>query len=220
MARPVASLSTVEAALDRLNHSVTAGLNRTSCLRRWSEFIRERDDHRCVDCHATRHLSAHHICRKVFLPEAEFQTGNGITLCRDCHREVHQGFNGRPDLRDPMDAQGGEKLRYMERLYYILDQDAVERDMLRPGFYDLTDQTLAKFKLFQGFEPDTVFPGPAVRQAYLIWAQTSLNVRRAMAAANGVPMTDEPILPGEAFLVVGGDDGGQRTIHLKNPEWY
>jgi len=98
-----------------------------------------------------------------------------------------------------MDAQGGEKLRAMERLYCILDQDAVERDMLRPGFYDVTDQTLAKFKLFQGFAPDTVFPGPPVRQAYLIWAQTSLNVRRAMAAANGVPMTDDPILPGRGF---------------------
>jgi hypothetical protein len=220
MARPVTSLSTVEAALDRLNHSVTTGLNRTRCLRRWSEFIRERDDHRCVDCHATHHLSAHHICRKVLLPEAEFQTGNGITLCRDCHREVHRGFNGRPDLRDPMDAQGGEKLRYVERLYCILDQDAVERDMLRPGFYDLTDQTLAKFKLFQGFARDTVFPGPPVRQAYLIWAQTSLNVRKAMAAANGVPMTGDPILPGEAFLVVGDAEGGQRTVHLKNPEWY
>jgi hypothetical protein len=117
-------------------------------------------------------------------------------------------------------AQGGEKLRYIERLYCILDQDAVERDMLRPGFYDLADQTLAKFKLFQGFAPDTVFPGPAVRQAYLIWAQTSLNARRAMAAANGVPMTDEPILPGEAFLVVAGDEGGQHTVHLKNPEWH
>ena len=220
MERPVASLSTAEGALVRLNHAVKAGLNRTRCLRRWSEFIRERDDHRCVDCHATRHLSAHHICRKVFLPEAEFQTGNGITLCRDCHREVHQGFNGRPELREPMDAQGGEKLRSVERLYCILDQDSVERDMLRLGFYDLTDQTLAKFKLFQGFAPETVFPGPPVRQAYLIWAQTSINVRKAIAAANGILMTDEPILPGEVFLVVADAAGRRRTVHLKNPEWY
>ena len=68
------------------------------------------------------------------LPEdlpARSRTSDGkrITLCRDCHRQIHQGFNGRPDLRDPMDAQGGEKLPHMERLYCILDQDAVERGL-------------------------------------------------------------------------------------------
>ena len=128
-----ASVASVEAALNRLDQAIASGLNRVRCLRRWSEFIRERDGHRCVDCHATRNLSAHHICRKTFLPEAEYQTGNGITLCRDCYRQVHEGFNGRPDLGEPMDAQGGEKLKYMERLYCILDQDALERGLLRPG---------------------------------------------------------------------------------------
>ncbi|MDO8912206.1 MAG: hypothetical protein Q8N10_06800 [Phenylobacterium sp.] len=220
MARPATTIESVQAALDRLHHAVAAGQSRTRCLRRWSEMVRERDDHRCVDCHSTRNLSAHHICRKVFLPEAEFQTGNGITLCRDCHVGLHRGFNGRPDTTEPMDAQGGEKLRQMERLYCILDQDAVERDRLQPGFYDLSEQVLAKFKLFMGFDPDTVFPGPPVRQAYLIWAQTSLSVRRAIAAANGAPMTDGPILPGEAYIVIGGDAGEQVGMTIKDPRWY
>lgn len=220
MARLMTTMSSVEAALDRLEQARADGLNRTRCLRRWSEFIRERDGQRCVDCHSTRNLSAHHICRKAFLPEAEYQTGNGITLCRDCHKELHRGFNGRPDLSEPMDAQGGEKLKAMERLYCILDQDAVERGMLHPRLYHLSDEVLARFKLFQGFQPDTTFPGPPVRQAYLIWAQTSLNVRRALAVANGVPMTDQPILPGEAFLVIGGDGGQQAGVILKNPCWY
>lgn len=221
MTRPTTAMSSIEAALKRLNQALATGLNRSRCLRRWSEFIRERDDHRCVDCHSTRNLSAHHICRKVFLPEAEYQTGNGITLCRDCHREVHQGFNGRPDLQEPMDAQGGEKLRYVERLYCILDQDSVERETLRPEFYHLSEQVLAKFKLFQGFEFDVTFPGPPVRQAYLIWAQSSPNVRRALAEANGASMTNQPILPGEVYITFE-DDARQETdsMIVKNPRWY
>lgn len=211
----------IEAALDRLDQAIAAGQNRTRCLRRWSEFIRERDDHRCVDCHSTQNLSAHHICRKVFLPEAEYQTGNGITLCRDCHRQVHQGFNGRPDLQEPMDAQGGEKLRYVERLYCILDQDAVEREVLRPEFYNLSEQVLAKFKLFQGFESDTPFPGSPVRQAYLIWAQSSPSLRRSLAEANGVSMTDQPILPGEFYIKLKDDLRGETGgVLVKNPRWY
>ena len=213
-------IASIQAKLERLTEAVEAGLNRTRCLRRWSEFIRERDGHRCVDCHSTRHLSAHHICRKVLLPEAEYQTGNGITLCRECHREVHIGFNGRPDLSEPLDTQGGEKLRLIERLYCILDQDAVERGLLLPGFYELDEQVLAKFKLFKGFAYDTPFPGPPVRQAYLIWAQTSLAVRRALAVSNGVPMTDQPILPGEAYVVWGRETGQPSAGIIRNPRWY
>jgi hypothetical protein len=213
-------MSSIRAALDRLDQAIAAGLNRSRCLRRWSEFVRERDDHRCVDCHSTRNLSAHHICRKVFLPEAEYQTGNGITLCGECHRQIHQGFNRRPDLLEPMDAQGGEKLQNMERLYCILDQDAVERRLPQMEFYNLSDQILAKFKLFQGFALDTPFPGPPVRQAYLIWAQTNLKTRLALAEANGVPMTDQPILPGEAYVVWGNDTGHPSAAIIKNPRWY
>lgn len=220
MTEDVAVIVAIQAKLERLAQAIAFGLNRARCLRRWSEFVRERDGNRCVDCHSTRNLSAHHICRKVFLPEAEYQTGNGITLCRECHREVHAGFNRRPDLLEPMDAQGGEKLRYIERLYCILDQDAVERGLLRPGFYDLDEQVLAKFKLFQGFAADAPFPGPAVRQAYLIWAQTSLEVRRALAEKNGVPMTDQPILPGEAYVVWENETGQSMAGIIRNPRWY
>lgn len=210
----------VQAAFERLSKAIAAGHHRSRCLRRWSEFVRERDDHRCVVCHSAERLSAHHICRKSFMLEAEYQTGNGISLCRDCHREVHQGFNGRPDLQEPMDAQGGEKLSEMERLYCLLDRDAEERQSPRLEYYHLSDQVLAKFKLFQGFEFDTSFPGPPVRQAYLIWAQTSPNLRRRLAEANGLSMTDQPIMPGEMYLTFEDDEGGEAGITLiANPRW-
>src|SRR5690349_8596450 len=93
----------IEQGLSRLRRVVTTGRSLVTCLRLWSEFIRLRDGNRCVACHETKNLSAHHICRKSFFREARFLTGNGITLCRTCHKEVHAGFNGKPDMSLPMD---------------------------------------------------------------------------------------------------------------------
>ena len=163
-----------------------------------------------MDCHSRERLSAHHICRKSFLAEAQFQTGNGITLCSTCHREMHQGFNARPDLAVPVDAQGGEKLATMERLYSILTDDAVERGLMREDFYFLSDELLASFKRMQGYDPTTFFPGSRVEQAYLILAECELNMRRAMAEANGVPMTHQPLLPGGLYLVLPESAGQPR----------
>lgn len=208
------TITEIETAFDRLGAATKAGSSDHRCLRRWSEFIRLRDGHRCVDCRSRRRLSAHHICRKAFLPEARFQTGNGITLCNRCHRKAHKGFNGRPDLSLPMDAQNGEKLSYMERLYCILAQDAKARALLRDDFYFLSDQVLAKFKLFQGFEWQTPFPGSRVEQAYLIWAQGGLNTRRALCEANGFPAYNGPILPGSSVVVIDEDGEASAFVRL------
>ena len=86
-------------------------------------------------------------------------------------------------------------------------QDAAERKILRDDFYHLSDTVLARFKLFQSFDPATFFPGLRVEQAYLIWAQAGLSTRRAIAQANGFPMTDQPILPEQAYVVFDQDDG-------------
>ncbi len=200
-------LEAITGKLAQLQAALAGGLSRERCLRRWSEFIRERDGHRCVDCHSRRRLSAHHICRKSFIDGAQFQTGNGITLCSTCHREMHRGFNARPDLSLPVDAQGGEKLASMERLYSILTDDAVERGLMRDDFYFLTDEFLTSFKRMQGYDATTYFPGSRIEQAYLILADGEAGARRALAAANGVPMTDQPLLPGGLYLVVAGEGG-------------
>lgn len=200
------NLEAITAKLAKLHAALADGLSRERCLRRWSEFIRERDGHRCVDCHSRRRLSAHHICRKSFVDGAQFQTGNGITLCGTCHEEVHRGFNSRPNLSLPVDAQGGEKLALMERLYSILTDDAVERGLMRNDFYFLSDELLISFKRMQGYDATIHFPGSCVEQAYLILAEGEAGARRALAAANGVPMPDQPLLPGGLYLVVAGDN--------------
>lgn len=213
----VPDISAIEAKLVKLQAALSRDLSRERCLRRWSEFIRERDGHRCVDCHSRRRLSAHHICRKSFLAEPQFETGNGITLCSTCHREMHRGFNARPDLSLPVDAQGGEKLASMERLYSILTDDAVERDLMRDEFYFLSDELLASFKRMQGYDPATYFPGSRVEQAYLILAEGELGMRRAMAKADGVPMTDQPLLPGGLYLVFRESPGQPRkSVIIQN----
>ncbi len=93
----------------RLVRALQCGQSHLACLRLWSNFVRMRDGNMCVKCECKRDLAAHHIFRKSFLSNAQFEPGNGITLCRKCHKQVHGGFNGKPDMGLPMDAQGGEK---------------------------------------------------------------------------------------------------------------
>jgi hypothetical protein len=120
-----------------------------------------------------------------------------------------------------MDAQGGEKIPYMERMYSILSTDAIERGMLRDEFYFLSDEILAYFKRLQEFDAATVFPGSCVQQAYLIWAQCSLGTRKAIAEANGFTMTNLPLLPGEAYFVFEDEYGTPTgSAFVKNRRWY
>src|SRR3954469_16077144 len=130
-------IEALQQALARFEKVVSTGLSHRRSLRLWSEFVRMRDGARCVLCGDVEGISAHHICRKSFMVVAQFETGNGISLCRSCHREVHSGFNGRPDFALPMDAQGGEKINIMEDLYGRLLDDADRQGLLCNEFYFL-----------------------------------------------------------------------------------
>lgn len=99
-----------------------------------------------------------------------------------------------------MDAQGGEKIEQMMRLYSILATDAKERGILRDDFYFLSDDVLGRFKMFQGFDYFTPFPGTRLEQAFLIWAQCPQHVLKAILTANGVPFLDGPLVPGTAWI--------------------
>ncbi|WP_146090456.1 HNH endonuclease [Rhodopseudomonas palustris] len=197
---PTTNTELIATKLRKLQIALTTGAPRKARLQKWSEFIRERDGNRCVDCHSTQKLAAHHICRKSFLSIAEFQTGNGITLCGQCHRELHQGFNGRADFQLPVDAQGGEKLHRMERFYSILTDDAVERGLLYKDFYHLSDDVLKFFKRMQGYE-DWHFPGAPIEQAYLILAECEHGIRKGANSDSDIPIPDRPLLPGGLYLV-------------------
>jgi hypothetical protein len=185
---PGIDMASAEAALAKLHQAVSFGRSAPHCLRLWSRFIRIRDGEECVVCSGRTGLTAHHIVRKSFMEEARFQTGNGITLCGDCHREPHRVFNRRPNLQLPMDAQGGENIELLFSYYCTLADDATSRGLLhRDDFYFFSDQFLAKFKLFQSIEWDVPIPGTRLEQAALIWRQTPRCTMNAILEANGFP---------------------------------
>ena len=120
------------------------------CL--WSRFIRARDLYRCVCCSATENIQAHHIVRKSLYPWAAFETGNGVTLCYECHHRVHAEFNGRPDLSLPLGAEQGDDQDEWAFLFGLLMDDANTRELDENEFYFLSDHTLEFFVRCQGYK--------------------------------------------------------------------
>lgn len=193
-------LEAIEEAMNRLNVAIQKARSRKYCLALWSSFIRLRDGQRCVICGCDKGLAAHHIIRKSFMPEAQLQTGNGITLCHSCHKEPHKAFNRRPDINLPMDTEGGEQIELLTALYWALLTDARNRNMLCDDYYHLSDLLLQKFKLFQSIDPFLRFPGLKLEQAFLIWRQTPRNMMRALLSANGFTLPSDFIQQGELTI--------------------
>jgi hypothetical protein len=185
-----------DAAYRRLKAAIGAGRSLKTCLRYWSVFVRARDDERCVVCSSERNISAHHICRKSLIFAGVLDTGNGMTLCGDCHQLAHKGFNGRPDFLLPMDTQGGEKIEMMCELYGILLEYAYERGIYCEDYYAVSDDVLITFKKLQGFSAEVGFPGGSLLQAWLIWRQPQMDALNAIFTANGFPERTSPMLPG------------------------
>lgn len=86
----------------------------------------------------------------------------------------------------------------------MLVQNAQNRQLLYDDFYYLSDSVLAKFKMLQSFDPFSDFPGYRLEQAYLIWCQCPLQLLNAIAEANGLPQSSEPILPGITIRLITG----------------
>lgn len=168
----------------KYENAVVNGRSLRYCLRLWSHFIKARDNYQCIVCKSRNQVIAHHICRKSLLNEARLQTGNGITLCKECHINVHKGFNGKPDLHVPMDEQGGEKIEILTELYGLLLENAIDRNLLLREFYYLSESVLSRFKMLQGFEWDTEFDGEPLEQAFTIWNQAPLPIVKALMEAN------------------------------------
>jgi hypothetical protein len=177
------TINKIETALGRLQTAVSHERSVGRCLELWSLFVRLRDGNRCIVCRSRKDLFAHHIVRKSFLVEARFQTGNGITLCKVCHRQPHEAFNRRPNLDLPMDAEGGENIDLLTEFFGRLLMNAKRRNILRDDFYFLSDEVLARFKLAQGFEPDYYFAGFRLEQAFAIWDQCPQNTWVAVLEA-------------------------------------
>lgn len=191
----------IREAYQRYVGAISSDCSQASKLRVWSRFIRMRDEYRCVICRSENKISAHHICRKSLLPIASLQTGNGISLCRSCHNQVHAGFNGRPNMNLPMDMQGGEKLGILAELYRLLLADAIKRGFLCDDYYYLSDEVLQVFARFQGCSLEASYSMFRLEQAVLIWNQCPKGIRDALLRANGVYGDFPAVQPGEVLVI-------------------
>lgn len=54
--------------------------------RAWNIAVKKRDGFQCIYCHSEYNLEAHHIYSFASFPELRFDTFNGITVCKDCHK--------------------------------------------------------------------------------------------------------------------------------------
>ncbi|GAC1674387.1 MAG: hypothetical protein NVS9B2_23810 [Steroidobacteraceae bacterium] len=121
------------------------------CLALWARFIKARDAYRCVNCNSDTGIQAHHIFRRAAYQYGMLEPGNGITLCRQCHRKVHAAFNGRPVFSEPLNARGGDDQNEIAYLYGILHDDAARNGLEQDEFYYLADHMLDFFVKYQGY---------------------------------------------------------------------
>lgn len=180
------TLARAEHSLRRLQKALRNNRSIDYCHKLWSRVIRDRDHNHCVVCGNPGRVEAHHIVRKTFFPGLRFETGNGITLCAEkCHRFVHRGFNGRPDMSLPMDAEGAERIEVITELFGHLVLAERRHHLVADEYYNLSDRALSVFRKFQSISPELEIPGSRVEQAWRIWSQTPRSTLNALVQANG-----------------------------------
>ncbi len=57
----------------------------------WRKLVYSRDNYTCRQCSSNESgkLNAHHIKPVNNFPELILEVGNGLTVCTDCHKEIH-----------------------------------------------------------------------------------------------------------------------------------
>lgn len=68
----------------------TRNIKRTSKeVAEWRNEVLARDSYKCVRCGSTDRLNVHHIQPWKDNPDLRIDVQNGITLCEQCHKDVH-----------------------------------------------------------------------------------------------------------------------------------
>ena len=60
--------------------------------KQWRLKVYARDQYTCQKCGSKEDLRAHHIYAWFFYESLRYEIDNGITLCEECHKQVHKTF--------------------------------------------------------------------------------------------------------------------------------
>ena len=81
----------------------------------WRNKVYERDNFTCQGCGTKQSLCAHHIVRWKDSKELRFEISNGLTVCRECHFQIHfnddnYGMRGKNHTNDAKEKMKNAKL--------------------------------------------------------------------------------------------------------------
>lgn len=130
--------------------AITNGCSEKWILRLWSRFIKARDQNSCLSCGSSERIQAHHIIRRTLYPWGAFETGNGITLCLECHKEIHKKSNTRVDFSQLIGE--GDDQDIWAQLFRQLWESAISQQFDGNEFYSIEDHMLKFFFRLQGYE--------------------------------------------------------------------
>lgn len=65
-------------------------LRKSKEYKAWRNSVFKRDGCSCTKCGTETELNAHHIKPFSLYPELRFCLDNGLTLCKNCHIELHK----------------------------------------------------------------------------------------------------------------------------------
>lgn len=72
------------------SENINSLIRKSEAYKKWRLDVFIRDNFKCQNCNKETDLNAHHIKPFSKYPELRLEISNGITLCRDCHVEVHR----------------------------------------------------------------------------------------------------------------------------------
>lgn len=90
-------------------NDVNDSIRKSWKYKEWRNAVYQRDGFKCRKCGDNGILNAHHILNFSTYEDLRFDIDNGITLCKDCHREFHKMYGLRNNTRKQLDEflQGG-----------------------------------------------------------------------------------------------------------------
>jgi 5-methylcytosine-specific restriction endonuclease McrA len=87
--------------------------------RLWRKKILARDRGLCRICLSPRRVEAHHILSFTTHPETRWELSNGITLCRDCHKQIHRQQKRHPEDVNLLRLMAETRLVFADELHTL-----------------------------------------------------------------------------------------------------